>query len=60
LFSVPDFPQVQFEAPTLEYGLQSIGDVIREELSGMAYPPLSTRLETIIVAPGQLLLQVPV
>lgn len=35
LFTVPDFPQVQFEAPTLVYGLQSIGDAIRDELNGI-------------------------
>jgi integrase/predicted RNase H-like HicB family nuclease len=60
LFTVPDFPQVQFIAPTLEYGLQSIGEVIREELNGMVYPPPATPVEIIIAQPGQMVVQVPV
>ena len=60
LFSVPDFPQVQFAAATLEYGLQSIGDVIRDELSGMVYPPPATPMEAITIAPEQMVIQVPV
>lgn len=60
LFSVPDFPQVQFAAPTLEYGLQSIGDVLRDELSGTVYPPPATPMEVIAIAPEQMVIQVPV
>ena len=60
LFTAPDFPQVQFIAPTLEYGLQSIAEVIREELSGTVYPPPATPAEMIMVQPGQMVVQVPV
>ena len=50
---------MQFAAPSLEYGLQSIGDVIRDELSGMVYPPPATPMEVLAVAPEQMVIQVP-
>lgn len=59
-FSAPDFPQVQFYAPSMEEGLAQIGDELREALVSTVYPPTPSRPEGIVRRAGQILLQLPV
>jgi hypothetical protein len=54
----PDFPAIQFSAPTLEYGLQSVPELLQDEMTGMVYPPVPTPTNQITVPPGAFLVQI--
>lgn len=54
----PDFPAIQFSAPSLEYGLQSVPELLQDELNGMVYPPAPTPINQIMLPQGAFLLQV--
>lgn len=51
----PDFPTIQFSAPTLEYGLQSIPELLQNEITGMVYPPVPTPADQITLLPNAFL-----
>lgn len=55
--TAPDFPSLRFTAPTLEYGLQTIPELLQEEISGFVYPPSPTPVNQLSLEPGAFLLQ---
>ena len=60
LVSAPDFPAVQFYAPTMEDGLAQAGETMHHLLLGMPYPPVPTELMNMQTAPGQFAMQIAV
>lgn len=50
ILASPDFPAIRFSTPTLEYGLQSVPELLQDEMIGMVYPPVPTPIERIVTA----------
>ena len=60
LFTVPDFPDVQFCGTDVQQGLQYIKERLEEEVLTALYPPIPTPANQIALAAGQFLMQIPV
>ena len=60
MISAPDFPSVNFYAPSMEDGLAQATEELHEALSGAVYPPIPSSLGAFPVAPNQFAMQIAV
>lgn len=60
LFTMPDFPEAEFESGDLAGGVEMLKEQIHEAVLTCVMPPPPTPAERILLEPGQMLLQIPV
>ena len=59
-FSAPDFPELYFIAPTVEQGVSTTTQALKDATAAMQFPPYSSPVTEILLGPGQFVLQIPV
>ena len=59
-FTVPDYPQIEFTGADMQGGIAYIKERLQEEVLTDVCPVIPTSPELVQVAPGQLLIQIPV
>ena len=59
-FSAPDFPELYFIAPTVEQGVSTTTQALKDAMATMQFPPYSSPVTEILLGPGQFMLQIPV
>jgi len=57
-FSVPDFPEICFMVPSLEEGINTVTQSLKDVIRAMQFPPAATPLNTIPLSPGQFIVQI--